>query len=380
MTAVSAPRPVRVEPGTRLGVPWPTVLLLAAVLTYADGFFTTALHTAVGDVSRIQEPFTSYWRTATLALPLFVLAVLAATTVALRRFGPELRTRGPLVATVVLTAAAGTLAAVVVGVLSSAYDYRLQDARLGTMHGMQDDCDADCLFRQQWMTIGAHVRAVALTGGAVLVADVVLVALVVALLGGRLRVSTGPTPARTPWWAGGTTGRASDLRLLAGTALVGVGAVHAAVVAEHLEEWWAAGTFFVVLAAAEVVVAVGLVRGGRTWARAAVGVSVVPLVVWTVSRTVGLPFGPEAGEPEAVGLADVVACVLELVTLVAALVLLRTRRGAVAPPLPAHLRALVLTAVVALAALGLAAAVPTWIDGAEPATDEPGHHAAHDGG
>ena len=43
--------------------------------------------------------------------------------------------------------------------------------------------------------------------------------------------------------------------------------------------------------------------------------SVVPLVLWLVSRTIGLPIGPETWTPEAVGLADVGCCLLELVTL-----------------------------------------------------------------
>ena len=56
---------------------------------------------------------------------------------------------------------------------------------------------------------------------------------------------------------------------------------------------------------------------------AAAAVSAGPLLLWFWSRSTGLPFGPEPGEPEAIGLADCAACLLEVVTLVLALVLLR---------------------------------------------------------
>jgi hypothetical protein len=50
--------------------------------------------------------------------------------------------------------------------------------------------------------------------------------------------------------------------------------------------------------------------------------SLVPLVLWVVSRSVGLPWGPGVGIPEGVGLADVAAGALELLTLALAAVLL----------------------------------------------------------
>ena len=51
----------------RLGVPWLTVLPLAAVMAYADGFWMMSLRGAVGAIERTQEPFTSWWRESTLA-------------------------------------------------------------------------------------------------------------------------------------------------------------------------------------------------------------------------------------------------------------------------------------------------------------------------
>ena len=100
--------------------------------------------------------------------------------------------------------------------------------------------------------------------------------------------------------------------------------IHAAVVPQHLQQWAAAGLFFILLTLAQVVVADQLsARPGSRAVLAAAAVSLLPLGVWLVSRTVGLPFGPEAGTAEAVGLADVVASLLEAGTLVAAVALLR---------------------------------------------------------
>ncbi len=86
-----------------------------------------------------------------------------------------------------------------------------------------------------------------------------------------------------------------------------------------------------------------------------------PLVIWFCSRTAGLPFGPERGAPEAVGLPDVMACALELGCLVAAVVLLRSARLS-RRPLSAHVRALGLVALLAITTIGLAGAGPSWLD------------------
>lgn len=367
--------PALVEPARSVvTVPWSTVLVLALVLAYADGFWTTSLHAAVGDISRIQEPFTSYWRTTPLTVPLFVVAVLAAVTVGVRRYGPELRSRRSVATTALLVALAASAAAVTVSVVSAAYDYHLQGLRLGMMGEMQHDCSATCLTEQHWMTLSAHGRAIAYTALAVLVTNLALVTWIVALRGGRLRVAGRPAPAPGARRAITTGGRLGDVRLIMVAGLLAPAVIHMAVIPEHLEEWWAAGTFFVVLTAAEFAVAVGLRRSGRPWLLAAVWVSAVPLAVWTVSRSVGLPFGPEAGSPEGVGVADSVACVLELGTLVAAAMMLRSSRLAAGPPLPRHLRALAVAAVVAVGAIGLAGAVPTWLDGAEAPSGEMEHH------
>ena len=83
----------------RFTVPWLTVLLFALVMAYADGFWMVALRGAVGSIQRSQEPFTTWLRESTLAVPVYLFAVLGALTLAMRWFGPALRTARPVVLT-----------------------------------------------------------------------------------------------------------------------------------------------------------------------------------------------------------------------------------------------------------------------------------------
>ena len=345
----------------RLAVPWTSVLTLAVLLDFADGFFMTSLRNAVGAIERTQEPFTSYWRTSLLLLPVFVLGVLAALTVALRRFGPEPHGRKPVLATVLLVAVAATLVGAAATTASSAADYRLQSGQLGMMKSMRATCDAACFTAQQHATAAAHVRAIAIVAGLMLLTNLLVVGWFVALRGGQLKVSTVK-----PLMASASTpaNRAQDVRLLLVVGLVATAALHAAVVREHLSHWPAAGACFLLLTVAELAAAALLLtrrrRGGLV---AAAVVSIAPLTVWLVARTAGLPFGPAAGSTQGTSLPENMAVALEVATLVAALTLLRTTGWLRHPTFPAHYRALALVAVVAVTAIGLAGAAPGWMDG-----------------
>jgi hypothetical protein len=101
--------------------------------------------------------------------------------------------------------------------------------------------------------------------------------------------------------------------LLLGALAWAAGVMHAAASAEHLEEWPLAAAFFAGLMTAQL----GL--GAWLWARprrralvAAAAGSLAIVALWAVSRTVGLPFGPEAGHPEAVGVLDAMTVADEL--------------------------------------------------------------------
>src|SRR6476646_10048242 len=124
----SRARPVATE--RRRRVPWLTVLAFAAVMAYADGFWMVALRSAVGSIQRAQEPFTTWLRESTLVLPIFVFAVLGALMLAMRWFGPVLRTTRSVLLTALMIVAAGTGVGVAQLAVSSLYDYQLQSDEL----------------------------------------------------------------------------------------------------------------------------------------------------------------------------------------------------------------------------------------------------------
>ena len=185
------------------------------------------------------------------------------------------------------------------------------------MNAMRGVCGPSCLDAQERLTLAVHVRGVVYISRWLLLTNLVLVAWIVAMMGGRLRTSAHrEQPTDSPDERTTSGSRAADLRLVLAAGLVGSAAIHAAVVPEHLTEWSAAGLFFVGLTAAELAVA-GLLLAGpprRSVLVSAALVSIGPLLIWLASRTAGLPFGPEPGVPEAIGLPDVLACALEIVT------------------------------------------------------------------
>jgi hypothetical protein len=354
----TGPRPA--STADRPAVPWATVLPLALVLAYADGFWVTALRSAVGSIQRTSAPFGTWLRESTLLLlPLLVLAVLGALTLAQRRFDGRDGGLRAVVSIMLLVTGLGTLAGAAVLTVSSAYDYRLQVADLAAMSTMRDDCAAACQGQQVHATLALQERSVLLGTLFLLATNLLLVVWLVALRGGRVRLSStrpGPSLARR------VLDRVGLVRALLAAGLVGSAAIHAAVVPEHLAEWTSAGLFFVLLTLAELgVAAVVLVHRSPAVLLGAVLVSAGPVLLWLVSRTVGLPFGPEPGVPEAVGLADVVACVLEVGTLVAAVLLLRAV-GSRGRHTPAHVLRLSLAAVVVVTAVGVGGSGLGWVD------------------
>lgn len=114
------------------------------------------------------------------------------------------------------------------------------------------------------------------------------------------------------------------LRFAIAVASAGAAAIHFAVIEQHFAEYWLFGVFFVVVAAAQLgwVVAVVSNPTRMVYVVGALGNTLIA-VTWVVSRTTGVPFGPEAGEPEPVGIADVVSTALELAVVVGTLLLLR---------------------------------------------------------
>jgi hypothetical protein len=100
--------------------------------------------------------------------------------------------------------------------------------------------------------------------------------------------------------------------------------IHLWVIPEHFEEWWGYGAFFLISAVAQGAYSAALLRWPRrTLLLLGIGGNVSIIVLYLLTRTVGIPFfGPHAGEVEGVGVADLFATTSELALVVALLGLL----------------------------------------------------------
>ena len=130
------------------------------------------------------------------------------------------------------------------------------------------------------------------------------------------------------------------------------GAIHAVAAPGHFGEHWLHGSVLLAIAVAQL--------GWGAWAYAApsratfrtgIGLAGGVAVLWLVSRTVGLPVGPDTWQPEAAGVADVAATALEaLIALMCAAFLAASRQGSTGGALPVpwgRLRPVVMVAMTA---------------------------------
>src|ERR1700693_3547162 len=117
-----------------------------------------------------------------------------------------------------------------------------------------------------------------------------------------------------------------SLALLSSAALLtlGAAAVHFAVAPEHLAAYMPYRVFFIGLVIVQVglAAAIVVVPSRRLFATAAAGTAAV-MGVWLLSRTVGVPIGPIPWRPEPVGFTDVVATLLEGISVIQFLRLFR---------------------------------------------------------
>jgi hypothetical protein len=350
----------------RPGVPWATLATFSAGLSCVGAFWLVSLTGAIGVTERGSTPFATWVMLSITLLPVYGVAVLGAMTLAKRWFGAKPGGAKDALLTALLLVGVVTVVGIAALAASAAYDYSLQVHHINGMTGMSS-CTGGCVPREQHDIFVLHVRGLLLVGQWLLLSNVVLVAWLAATWGGRITLATsgtgwtGDTGADERQTTGG--GRASDVRLVLVGLLLGAAVIHAAVIPEHLEEWSAAGRFFIGLTLAEVAVAVLLlVRSHRRAALFVAGaISVVPLVAWLWSRTLGLPFGPEAGVAEAIFVPDVLACVLEVGALLVVLALLKPGRF-VGPRISAHARGLAVLILLAVTAIGVAATGLNWFD------------------
>ena len=97
----------------------------------------------------------------------------------------------------------------------------------------------------------------------------------------------------------------------------GAAAIHFAEISAHFQEYRVFGTFFLAVAWFQAASSVAIAtRSERRLLIPIVVVNAIVILIWAWSRTAGLPIGPEAGEPEAIGAADLLATVLEALIVV----------------------------------------------------------------
>jgi hypothetical protein len=103
-------------------------------------------------------------------------------------------------------------------------------------------------------------------------------------------------------------------------ASAGAGLVHAGVCPEHFKEATSYGVFFLLSALAQVAWAVAVYRKPPTKAllRAGVFGNLAVIVLWGVTRSVGLPVGPHPWTREGGGMAAALSVLLELYVVLAA--------------------------------------------------------------
>jgi hypothetical protein len=114
------------------------------------------------------------------------------------------------------------------------------------------------------------------------------------------------------------------IRWWAGFALLGAGLIHLAVVSEHVAHWWLHGVFFVVLGVVQIAWAVQALANDLPHPRLVAAVNAGVIGLWFLTRTTGLPVGPEPWQAESLGTADLVCTGLEAVVVV--LLMLTARR------------------------------------------------------
>jgi hypothetical protein len=343
------------KPDGRTAVSWSTVLPLAVVLAFGSGFWLISLRGAVGSVDRAQGPFVTWLRESAVAVPAYVFAVLAGLTLAVHLFGPVLRRARAVLGAIGLISVAATLVGIIQAVANAVYDYHLEVQQSHMMAAMRATCAGACRARQDHATLMVQVHGVGYAVGLLLVTNLVLASWMVALRGGRLKAAT---VRRAKLVAVDRPDRpyARQVQLLLVGLLLGSAVVHTAVVPAHLSEWPVAGVFFMLLTAAEVAVARMVLMDVRRALLFAAAVTLAPLLLWLYSRTAGLPFGPGAGQPEPVGLADSMVALLEFATLLLAVAVLRTQGWLRRPPASAHVRALAVAGILAVTVFGLGGA------------------------
>lgn len=117
---------------------------------------------------------------------------------------------------------------------------------------------------------------------------------------------------------------AARRRIVLAVLLATAGGLHIAALPSHLLLSLDVAAFFVAAGVGQLLAA-GLValRPSRGVVAAVIIGNLIILAVWTISRSVGMPFGPDGNEPEAISALDALATLLEVIVVAGALLVVR---------------------------------------------------------
>jgi hypothetical protein len=254
----------------------------------------------------------------------------------------------------------------------------LQFAMLDHMLPMAVDCAGSCKELQRDATLALQLKALGFGSVILLVTNLLLVAWMVALRGGRLSVgkarpfsAVGPGARRAAW--------STEVKLVLAAGLVGTGTVLAVHATADLIDSVVAALLLVVLATAQLAMAhLVMTRPGRpAWIAAALVAAGLP-VLWLYAHSPRNPFEPVLGPPGSIGLAVGAVGVLEIATLLAAVLLISGPAWLRRAPASSHAGKLGLVGIVAVTAIGVGGSGLAIFDlGGLDETPTPGpHHAA----
>ncbi|MDX6691061.1 MAG: hypothetical protein QOG15_2518 [Solirubrobacteraceae bacterium] len=125
-----------------------------------------------------------------------------------------------------------------------------------------------------------------------------------------------PEPAAVEPGPGERPARVRSQTLVTAVALsTAAGVIHGVAMVDHFSHWWAYGVFFLVITYAQVLWAIWIYRhpdDRRVLVAGAVG-NLLIVGVWIVSRSVGVPIGPDAWNPERIGAMDIMASIDQVI-------------------------------------------------------------------
>ena len=116
---------------------------------------------------------------------------------------------------------------------------------------------------------------------------------------------------------------------------VSLGMIHILATPLYFDQWLGYGVFFIAVAVLQVMYSMALAVGqpNRTLLWVGIAGNAAVIVMWLLTRTYGIPFGPMAGEVLPIGLLDTAAQTLAAIQIVHLAVLLRVFDGLGGRPL-----------------------------------------------